>query len=150
MISFIRDLRKWFYCHSNRLQFKFWLFTHCRWIIQLVFYISLSIWSIFKLLIFECRGARGVTVDIGWSGLDYSSSNWKLHTMSAHHLLWYYSFTTPSWPLVSWLPHVSTGLSLFLSTPTLLSDPRKEKMVEVQSMKVGIRVGEMKKVAKQI
>ena len=24
-----------------------------------------------------------------------------------------YSFTTPSWPLVSWLPHVSTGLSLF-------------------------------------
>ena len=60
-------------------------------------------------------------------------------------ILWYYSFTTPSWPLVSWLPHVSTGLSLFLSTPTLLSDPRKEKMVEVQSMKVGIRVGEMKK-----
>ena len=40
---------------------------------------------------------------------------------------------------------MSTGLSLFLSTPTLLSDPRKEKMVEVQSMKVGIRVGEMKK-----
>ena len=40
---------------------------------------------------------------------------------------------------------MSTGLSLFLSTPTLLSDPRKEEMVEVQSMKVGIRVGEMKK-----
>ena len=40
-------------------------------------------------------------------------------------LVWYYSFTAPSWPLVSWLPHVSTGLSLFLSTPTLLSDPRK-------------------------
>ena len=59
--------------------------------------------------------------------------------------IWYYSFTTPSLPLVSWLPHVSTGLSLFLSTPTLLSDPRKEKMIEVQSMKVGIRVGEMKK-----
>ena len=59
--------------------------------------------------------------------------------------MWYYSFTTPSLPLVSWLPHVSTGLSLFLSTPTLLSDPRKEKMVGVQSMKVGIRVGEMKK-----
>ena len=59
--------------------------------------------------------------------------------------LWYYSFTTPSWPLVSWLPHVSTGLSLFLSTPTLLSDPRKEKMDEVQSMKVGIRVGEKEK-----
>ena len=58
--------------------------------------------------------------------------------------LWYYSFTTPSWPLVSWLPHVSTGLSLLLSTPTLLSDPRKEKMDVVQSMKVGIRVGEKK------
>ena len=38
-----------------------------------------------------------------------------------------------------------TGLSLFFSTPTLLSDPRKEKMDEVQSMKVGIRVGEKKK-----
>ena len=40
---------------------------------------------------------------------------------------------------------MSTGLSLFLSTPTLLSDPRKEKMDEVQSMKVGIHVGEKKK-----
>ena len=60
-------------------------------------------------------------------------------------ILWYYSFTTPSWPLVSWLPHVSTGLSLVLSTPTFLSDPRKEKMDEVQSMKVGIRVGEKEK-----
>ena len=59
-------------------------------------------------------------------------------------LLCYYSFTTPSWPLVSWLPHVSTGLSLFLSTPTLLSDPRKEKMDVVQSMKFRIRVGEKK------
>ena len=59
--------------------------------------------------------------------------------------MWYEGFTTPSWPLVSLLPHVSTGLSLFLSTPTLLSDPRKEKMDEVQSMKVGIRVGEKKK-----
>ena len=39
---------------------------------------------------------------------------------------------------------MSTGLSLFLSMPTLLSDPRKEKMDEVQSMKVGIRVGEKK------
>ena len=58
--------------------------------------------------------------------------------------MWYYCFTTPSWPLVSWLPHVSTGLSLFLSTPTLLSDPRKEKMDVVQSMKVGSRVGEKK------
>ena len=36
---------------------------------------------------------------------------------------------------------MSTGLSLFLSTPTLLSDPSKEKMDMVQSMKVGIRVG---------
>ena len=40
---------------------------------------------------------------------------------------------------------MSTGLSLFLSTPTLLSDPRKEKMGEVQSMKVEIRAGEKKK-----
>ena len=39
---------------------------------------------------------------------------------------------------------MSTGLSLFLSMFTLLSDPRKEKMGEVQSMKVGIRVGEKK------
>ncbi len=40
---------------------------------------------------------------------------------------------------------MSTGLSLVLSAPTLLSDPRKEKMDEVQSTKVGIRVGEKEK-----
>ena len=26
-------------------------------------------------------------------------------------VLWFYSFTTPSWPLVSWLPHVSFSVS---------------------------------------
>ena len=41
-------------------------------------------------------------------------------------------------------------LSLFLSTPTLLSDPREEKMDVVKSMKVGIRVEKKRKVANQI
>ena len=57
---------------------------------------------------------------------------------------------TPSWPLVSWLPHVSTGLSLFLSTPTFLSDPRKEKMDEVTVDEGWNSCWREEKVAKQI
>ena len=75
---------------------------------------------------------------------NFTSEFESYRMLHSYGLVWYYIFTTPSWLLVSWLPHVSTGLSLFLSTPTLLSDPRKEKMDVVQSMKVGIRVGEKK------
>ena len=104
----------------------------CRWIIWV------------SILCFETSNV--VRVDSGFWGTDATRSAVVIKQGQSwlRHQMWYYSFMTPSWPLVSWLPHVSTGLSLFLSTPMLLSDLRKEKMDEVQSMKVGIRVGEKK------
>ena len=47
--------------------------------------------------------------------------------ISVNVRMWYYSFTIPSWPLVSWLPHVSTGLSVsFYAHVAFRSEERED------------------------